>query len=385
LHSYSASVRSSAIAFLSVVLAFTWQSTVVHTAYNANWTALFCAGERFDRPPEIQAREYVFRGIDGYDGQFYQLIAHDPLLAQHYDRFVDAPRLRYRRILIPGLAYLLAAGQSGYVDWAYFLVCWLFVALGTFSLAQLAADEGRSPLWGLLFLSTPATLSALERMTVDVSLTALIPATLLAARNERWRLLWLALAAAALSKETGILVIVAIVVWLSRQHKFRLAAALSTSLLPAVAWDAYVLSQTSGEYPTSDFHFISAFFSFLAQPLSPGIISMVFRIATMASVIGLLWVAIRSIVLSIRDRFHDLALLLCFLMAVLVLLFQNSAIWVEPNAYTRIYSPLLVCLIAATWRQGFRQSVIAFAIVTLPMALQFGVHFTGPVLRTIVP
>ena len=87
--------RVAAVALLSVVLAVGFEWAEVRLAYNSNWTALFCPGDQFNRPPEIQDHEYVFRGSGGFDGQFYQLVAHDPLFSRHYDRFVDTPRLRF--------------------------------------------------------------------------------------------------------------------------------------------------------------------------------------------------------------------------------------------------------------------------------------------------
>jgi hypothetical protein len=373
--------RSAAVTFLSVALAFSCQWILVHAAYRGNWTALFCAGDQFRRPPEIANREYVFSGIGGYDGQFYQLIAHDPLLQRHYDGFIDAPRLRYRRILMPGLAWLLAAGRPDSVDAAYIAVCLFFVGLGTFCLAQLAAGGGRSVWWGLLFLIMPATLAGLERMTVDISLTALAAASLLAARNQRWLLLWCTLAAVMLSKETGALVILAVVVWLARQSKFRLAAALSSSLLPAIAWYVFVQNHASGDYGTSGFAFVSPFFAVLTLRLDPGMVSLIFRIAVVAAAAGMLWAAIGSVVLAVQNSFRDLEALLSFIFAALVLLFQNESIWLDPNGFTRIYSPLLVCLIAATWRKGFRQTLAAFALVASPMCLQLSAHLAGPLIR----
>jgi hypothetical protein len=369
--------RSAAVALLSVVLAFWWQWGLVHVAFKSNWTALFCAGGQFERPPEIQKHEYVFVGSQGYDGQFYQLVAHDPLLVRHYDRFVDAPRLRYRRILMPVMANLFAAGRPAYVDAAYIAVCLLFVALGTFCLAQLAIDAGRPGLWGLLFLITPATLSALERMTVDVSLAALIPAVILAARRQRWLLLWFALAGAMLSKEIGVLVMLATVLWAFRQHKPGLAAALSSSVLPAAAWYVFVQGRTNGDYVTSDFTFYALLAS-LKQPLDAGVIPLLLRVVTLAAVAGLVWAAVRSIVMATGNRFHELPALLAFLIAWLVILFQNSSIWVEPNGFTRIYSPLLVAMIAATWRRDFRTTLALFAIVAFPLWLQSAVHLVGP-------
>ena len=213
---------------------------------------------------------------------------------------------------MPGLANALAAGRPASIDWAYYAVCWCFIALGTFCVAHLAMDEGRSPFWGLLFLITPATLAALERMTVDVSLTALIPAALLAARRERWLLLWVACAGSMLAKETGVLLIIAVVAWFARQRRFRFAAALSSSLLPAAAWYVFVQRHTGGDYSTANFTF-TAFFAFLTTALPPGTLSSIYRIASAGAAHGVIWIAIRCIMMAFGNRFHDLALLLGFL------------------------------------------------------------------------
>lgn len=366
------------------MLAFSWQLIVVHTAYHGNWTALFCAGDRFNRPPEIQADEYVFRSSSGYDGQFYQLIAHDPLLQHHFDNYIDAPRLRYRRILMPALAGLLVGEQPRGIDAAYILVCWLFIGLGTFCLAELAVDAGRSAWWGLLFLVTPATLLGIERMTVDISLTALTVAALLAARRQAWVLLWVTLAADMLSKETGAIAIAGIVFWLARENRWRLAALMSLSPLPALAWYVFVQSRTHGDYATDGFRLISPFFASLTVPLDPGAPALMFRIATVASAMALLWVAIRSVAIGVRNHFHQLEPLFAFLFGALLLLFQHQAIWGEPNGFTRIYSPLLVCLIAATWRNGFTQTLVSFGVVTFPICVQLEVHLIGPFLRPLI-
>jgi len=374
-------VTAFRLSLLAVAAVIFCQFILVHTSFSGNWTALYCAGDQFNRPAEIAAGEHVFRGSTGYDGQFYLLIAHDPVFLRRYDHFIDVPRLRYRRILVPAMAFLLGAGRSDYIAWGYFVVCWCLVGLGTFCLARLAEGEGRSAIWGLLFLVTPATLSMIERMTIDIALTALMLAVLLAARLQRFLLLWLALTAAALSKETGVLVIIAVVVWLVRRHQTGLAAAVGSSVLPMVAWYAYVQSRTTGDYPTSDFTFLSAYFASFGSPVDPGFIPQAIRAATGMAVIGCLWTAARSVALTFYNRFRDLPYLIAFLFAVLVLVFQNSAIWVDFNGFTRIYSPLLVCLVAATWRNGFAQTLAAFAMTTLPMTMQLAIHVAGPVWR----
>jgi len=374
-------VTAFRLSLLAVAAVIFCQFILVHTSFSGNWTALYCAGDQFNRPAEIAAGEHVFRGSTGYDGQFYLLIAHDPVFLRRYDHFIDVPRLRYRRILVPAMAFLLGAGRSDYIAWGYFVVCWCLVGLGTFCLARLAEGEGRSAIWGLLFLVTPATLSMIERMTIDFALTAITLAVLLAARLQRFLLLWFALTAAALSKETGVLVIIGVVVWLVRRHQNGLAAAVGSSVLPMVAWYACVQGRTTGDYPTSDFAFLSAYFASFGSPVDPGFIPQAMRAATGMAVIGCLWTAARSVALTFYNRFRDLPYLIAFLFAVLVLVFQNSAIWVDFNGFTRIYSPLLVCLVAATWRNGFAQTLAAFAMTTLPMTMQLAIHVAGPVWR----
>jgi hypothetical protein len=371
------------VTLLSVILAVSWQWALVHLAYNDNWTSLFCAGDQFTRPAEIQSHEYLFNG-PGYDGQFYQLIAHDPVFTRHYDTFIDAPRLRYRRILVPGSAYLLAAGNQSLIDWTYFTNYLLLVALGTWCLAKLACTEARSALWGFLFLITPATLVGLERMTVDTALAALALAALLAARAQRWLLLWLSLAGAMLAKETGILLIAAVVLWLARQGKYRLAAALSSSLLPVAAWYLFVQSHATRDLSLSDFSLFTAYLASLQPPLNPGVLPIVFRFATLAAVAAILWATVRSVIIAFRNRFTDLAPLFCMAFALVVLAYQNRDSWAEPNGFARIYSPLLVCLIAATWRQGFTQTLVIFGAAACPAVMQLGIHLAGPVLRKLL-
>jgi len=365
----SSLIRSGIVAIAAIAAVVLIQWFIVHKSFQGNWTALFVAGDRLKRPPEIQEKEYVHKSSFGYDGQHYQVIAHDPWLSRHYDRFIDAPRFRYRRILMPGLAYLLAAGQSRYIDRAFFLVCWLLIGLGTFCLARLAVHEGRSPAWGLLFLAVPATLSTIERMTPDMGAAALLLVVLLAIREERWTAAWLALAASALSKETGILVIVAAVVWLVRDRKLRLAATIATSVLPAIIWNLYLQWHTAPEHGFAPLGFITPFFASFAWPGSFGTAGA-FRIASMAAVLVLLWTTGRTLMLGFQNRFRTLALLLGSLFAVLLLFSQSPLIWDDANSFARVNSPLLVCLLAATWKRGLGQSVAAIVVVASPLALE---------------
>ncbi len=152
------------------MLVLLWQFATVHYNYSGNSTALFCTGANPPIPASLESENiYRYPNPNGWDGQFYHYIAHDPLLQGEMWRYIDAPRLRYRRILVPILAYALAAGQSQYVDVAYRTVILLFFLLGAYSLSRLAVSEGRHAAWGMAFFFIPAAVISTDRMAVDVA------------------------------------------------------------------------------------------------------------------------------------------------------------------------------------------------------------------------
>ena len=105
------------VAALSTGLVLLWQFLNVHYNYRDDWTALYDTGAFRRIPPAISNEQiYLFNGSPGYDGQFYHFIAHDPWMRHGTASYVDNPRLRWRRILVPALAWLAALGQPDYVD-----------------------------------------------------------------------------------------------------------------------------------------------------------------------------------------------------------------------------------------------------------------------------
>jgi len=156
-------------ALLAAGLALLWQCLMVTFHYGGNRSPLFCTGADARVPPALEVGAYRFE-TGGDDGQFYRYVAHDPFLSRGYDRFQDDARMRYRRILLPLAAWLLAAGQGPLVDAGCFAAVLLAVALGAWFLSRCAVFHGRHPAWGLAFVAMPATLISLDRMTVDIAL-----------------------------------------------------------------------------------------------------------------------------------------------------------------------------------------------------------------------
>jgi hypothetical protein len=226
---------------LCTVAAFAWQWLVVAGVFQGHWSALFVEGDRFPQSPVVRSEStFVLPNSAGYDAQFYHAIAHDPLDLHATDRFVGSPRFRYTRILIPGLSFLLGGGKLFWIDRAYRGLELMFLFLGVFCTAALLERSGRSCWWGALFLALPATFISVERQLTDLPACALLAAALLAVDRERNGWAWLALAAGALNRETGVVILVGFVLLAVWERKWKQAAWWITATLPVVAWAGYL-------------------------------------------------------------------------------------------------------------------------------------------------
>jgi hypothetical protein len=369
--------RALFVAIIGLALFLGWDALVVRFQYAGNWTVLFCTGGNLIQPPSL-ARENIYRFPDsyGYDGQFYHYVAHDPFFRDHLDRYIDAPRLRYRRILLPGLAYLAAAGQAWAIDPALIAVSLLFLFAGVYWSSRYAVACGYRPEWGLLFFLVPTVLVSLDRLIVDLALTALSVAFVLYLRENRPRAIYLVLLAGALSRETGILLIVAYCASLVLQRRFRGALIFATSAIPAFAWYVFVQSHTQS-YPTGDW--------FTAWPLSAAVARM-FHPIHYPFIPAVKWSAavldefalagtLLAFVFSFRwTRGYPVAPTLAGLLITLTGLNLGTPFWADAFSFGRVFSPLLVLL---ALQAGVTRSWLPLlpAILIAPrIALQLAYH-----------
>ncbi len=239
-----------ACALLSTGAAVGWQATVAHFDYGGNWTAFFRIGPHIALPA-IAAEEQLYRFTHGtgYDGQFYRLMAQDPLLVHGTARYIDAPRLRYRRILVPALAWLLALGRPAAATYTYIAVVIMFLGLGAYWLSRWASLAGMSGWWGMAFLFVPGVVLSLDRLTVDIAVAALTVGLALYWRaGPPWKL-YLVLLLAPLAKETGFLLLAGYCLYLLLQKNWARVLVMGTAGIPAALWWLYVELHTK-DYPT---------------------------------------------------------------------------------------------------------------------------------------
>ncbi len=355
-------------------MAFAFQALTVRYNYGGDWTALFWTGERWTQPAELRTA-YQFQNSWGYDGQFYRLIAHDPLMRRGFAEYVDDPQYRYTRILVPALAYMLALGNDRFIDGTYIAVILAFIFAGSAWLT-IVAKQRDWPAWtGLLFLLTPATLVGIDRLTIDVALAALcIAFVALKPGSARW---YAMLACAALSRETGLLLIGAAFITTVRERRWRDSVATVLTVAPFLLWTAWVITKTTpDQVHRLSLIPLSGFLTRLTHPshyaLSPLIaaITELLDYGTLAGVAIALWCLWR-----LRAQWTARPEL--FACAVPVLFVNLPDVWTVAHAFGRTMTPfwLLIAIRGAESRIWI--ALVPIALMDLRIIWQLGPQLVG--------
>ncbi len=366
---------SLGIGLLAAALALGWQAATVKANYGGNWTALFSTSGLSAVPPELSSENiYQFPNSTGYDGQFYHYVAHDPLCRRNFAPYMDSPQWRYRRILLPAVAHLLAGGRGRFVDAAYFVVILFFVLLGAYWLGRYALLHGRHPVWGLGFLLVPAAIISLDRMTVDVALAAFVAGFLLYSETGPGWKLFLVLTAAVLVRETGVLLAGGYCLHLLVHRRFRRAALFGLSPLPALGW-YWRLRQSS--LPSAGEPEISSYGPALLDALShparyaqPPVIAWTATVFDYVSIAGALAAAVMALRAIVRRKRRpaDFA-------AALYLVAVPGGF--DPFGFPRTLSPLLLLLAAGALRGSTWRVALPLVLVLARVLLQLGPQFLG--------
>ncbi len=334
-------------ALVCLTIGFAWQALTVHYNRGGNWTALFVTGSRFPVPPALASENlYVFPDSAGYDGQMYHYIAHDPLLRHGLAKFIDSPRLRYRRILLPASAFLLALGRQNAIDGSFIASNLLFLFLGAWWLGRYFVLSGIHPAWAILFVATPAAVTSLDRLTVDLSLTALAMGFACYAKIEsRWKL-FAVLILAGLSRETGLILIAGYCLSRLTQRRFAQAVLFSTAAAPAILWYLYVNSRTQPIIGTWFRVPLSGMLTWAMHPFpyqySPAVNALIISLEYL-SMAGVLMACVLALLMLFRNPFGYLEIAAA-LFAGMALCF-NEGFYQDALGGGRVLAPLLIFLI----------------------------------------
>ena len=353
---------------------------MVYGPYRGNWTGLYCFGSNFPVPDALADLNIrTVPGSQGYDGQFYFYIAQDPFLNKGFAQSLDQPRFRYRRILVPLAAHLLAAGQPHAIAISFAMVTLFSIFIGSYWLARFASAVGRHPAWGCAFLVVPGVLVSIDRQTVDAAFAACCVGFALYLRENRSRALFGVLVAAMLTRETGILLIAAAAGTAFLDRRFARSFALAAAALPALAWYTFVHAHTAPVIASLfDPVPLRALMSHLIAPLPYpdfGSLAWLPRTLDRIGLVGMLAaiaLSLRQLPGSIRDPLQ----LATLLFALLAVWHSAPGTWSDVYGYARSFAPLF--LLAAL--DGLQRNKPAFAIPALLPLPRVALQLAGQIL-----
>ena len=338
-----------AAALVCALLGLGLQFAIVHRQFGGNWTALFCSGSRFPVPPELAGEGvYVFPKSNGYDGQMYHYIAHDPLLRTGIPRYLDNSRVRYRRILLPAAGFLLAAGRPQWIDRGLFAANLLLLFLGAWWLGRYLDALGLHAGFAVLLLLTPASLVSLDRLTADLAITAVCIGYALCVRLRYDAGAYALLVLACLAKETGFVLALAACLALLWERRFWKAAVWSGAMLPAALWYGYGILRTP-DYPDPTFTRMIPLQGILEAVVHPTVypagaaVGAALGWLDRLALPGFLIAAALSFWLIRRNGPGRLELALA-LWSLLGLCLPGN-FWADPFSGPRVFTPLFVCLL----------------------------------------
>jgi hypothetical protein len=159
-------------------------------------------------------------GSWGYDGQFYYAMARypDPHVAA---TFTDVPAYRYQRILFPLLARGLSLGNPTWLPWVLIAIGLAGQALGTWAVAALLAAWGINPWYALIYGLWIGFALGVRYDLPETLAFALAAGGLLSAERGRPWLSWLLFGLALLTKEVTGAFVLAAVLSLATQRRWR--------------------------------------------------------------------------------------------------------------------------------------------------------------------
>jgi hypothetical protein len=378
-------------AALATGAALGWQALTVRFNYGGDWSALFDTGGYTAAPGRIAGEGvYRFEGSAGFDGQYYHFLAHDPLLRGDTARFIDNVRLRWRRILLPALAFAAAGGDPERVDSAYSAVVLAFVFLGTWWAARWCAGCGRHPGWCLVFLLVPAVLVSLDRYTVDVALAALCVGFARLGRalddgepsgtGSAWGVVAVA-AVAPFARETGVVLAGALAIHWLLQRNWRRAALACAALAPYGAWLWYVAARAGRDQTV--FASYVPFRGLMVRTLDPlqGPLGTrwLFTAAVLdyVGVLGI-WLAAALVAVLLWKGKRDLVTIAAALFTVVFVAFlEQPQVWAGVYTFGRTMSPLLIFLALAGAARRWWMLLLPLAMNVPRLALQLEPQWAG--------
>jgi hypothetical protein len=333
-------------------------------AYHGDPSALVCASRQQIGKPPYEVVKVGFP-TEGYDGQFYYAIARNPW--RRHELVNEFGAFRHQRLLYPVLGWVFSGGDP-------WLLLWVLPAINLAAIAGLAAlgvrlarHYGMSVWWGFVLpLAVNDGLPLLRDLTDPLATFAVCG--LLVGWLLNWRSGWLMLwaAAATLSREQSVLIVLVVLGVATWNRRWNAAASMSAALALWLAW--FVLLRVwYGGWPLpphSDYYFGSPFKGMLFRWTHLG-----YSGSRLSAVLHLLRMTVLTaqilLALVLAARLPDRVLSLVALAGVTLAILTGIAAYEDAASYTRVFAwiPLGIWLASVRLRQYRPMWVLTPAIL----------------------
>jgi len=322
-------------------------------------------GWKYPLPPAVADVPQLTR--PGYDGQFYAILASDPLLHDRATiRGMDNPAYRAMRILLPLLAWISVGGSPRIAPFAYIVWCWILGLAGPLAVFGWTRKSRWRLVWFVALSFNAGLVVSMFRATPDAgAFTLILGALLLAERGTSPALTSVAETLAALARETSVLAIGG-VLWpelVARRWK----RSLMLVVPPVVAlgsWRLYVGAMTQHDFGSAWTNF-GIPFGWVPDKLlrlwAGGWAQQ--RIEWMGVAWVLLLLAVAATYLVHRRR--PTPALITFMLFSALAAFLNMRVYREVNAYSRVLIglPILATILAGGERLRWRRVLLISGVV----------------------
>ncbi|GBF80035.1 AZOBR_p60025 family cell surface glycopolymer formation protein [Aphanothece sacrum] len=210
--------------------------------FDGNITGFFRIGSILQLSPYLNPNNtIIYQGEIGYDGQQFLSLAFDPFLQNPETiNSLDHPIYRYRRILYPLISYLFSFGNQALIPYVMVGVNYLSIIIIVWIISLYFKSDKTFQWQSLLTLCIPGVWMVLSLGTADLLSSLFL---ILAFYGYRWDkpiVTGVAISLACLTRETLILMGLALILASIWQRKHKYIKPLLFSLLPPLLWTGYI-------------------------------------------------------------------------------------------------------------------------------------------------
>jgi len=245
--------------------------------FSGNITGFFRIGSVLPLSPFLNPDQtFIFQDELGYDGQQFLSLALDPFL-QDLDTLasLDHPAYRYRRILYPLLSYFLGFGNSQIIPYVMVAINAIAIVLIIWVTGLYFNSYSAKINQALFVLTIPGVWIVLSLSTSDLLAALFLVSAFYFYQNNKPIYMALMVALGCLTRETLMLLWMALIVSAMWQKKYLYFKYLGMAIIPPLAWNIYVIilglngAPGTGNFGPLLFGIIQKFLALFTEKFSP--------------------------------------------------------------------------------------------------------------------